>query len=216
MSTFRKMSVALATTAVALVMMPVGASAETDSNHDGEPDCLEVSITVEPSSQTVVGGNPVTIHARAVANDAPDPAGKLTIRLFGKNYVDNDNDNTITANAPKVTKKKTVTVTANFTPSDACDGPPDLNTDVSTTVTNSTAVVPANFVITRDNHVTPASYLKPVQGTATVTLLPLGGTDGTLPNTGGTNAWYLILGAALLAVGAGIVGVMSRRAKKFI
>lgn len=216
MSTLRKLFAVIATMAIALLMTPGNAFATSTAASD-YPDCLEVSISISATPNPVTGGKNVTIHATATANDAPDPDGTLVIHAFGDNYGDNDNDNTIVIKAPSVTKKTVFPVSADFTPSDLCS-PSESAPSATSSVTS------ANFVISADNdNVTPAAYLKPVTATTNVTVLPLGaGGDGNgdgngaLPNTGGTNLWYLVAGAALLAIGVAIVGTVNSRRKKFI
>ncbi|KQV75312.1 hypothetical protein ASC61_10035 [Aeromicrobium sp. Root344] len=87
-------------------------------------------------------------------------------------------------------------------------------------------VPPVSAKVVTSNQVSPAFYsantattlraaTQEASASATVTLLPKGGVDdngdGSLPNTGGSNAWILVLGAALVAAGGSITYVARRR-----
>ncbi|WP_082582317.1 LPXTG cell wall anchor domain-containing protein [Aeromicrobium sp. Root236] len=84
---------------------------------------------------------------------------------------------------------------------------------VSAKVVTSNQVSPA-FYSTSAAKTLPAA-IQNASASATITLLPLGGVDngddGALPNTGGSNAWILVLGAALVAAGGSITYVARRR-----
>jgi len=60
----------------------------------------------------------------------------------------------------------------------------------------------------------PATYDQPPTATANIKLLPCGsisGSNNSLPDTGGLSIWYIILGGALLVVGAGVLLASARR-----
>ncbi len=81
------------------------------------------------------------------------------------------------------------------------------------------AVAPAVARVTGSTSVTPALYsaspsdslqaaIQSASASATVTLLPTGGSgdgdDGSLPDTGGSNLYWLIIGGVLVLAGAGV------------
>lgn len=197
MFTLRKMFAVMATMAIALLMTPGNASAQTRSvapaeavatavpaSCAGYPDGIPLSITLSPAHPRLLGGQKVTITATVVSNSDQQPTGTLVIKVLGKTYTFHSNSATITVQTPVVTKKTTASVSASFTP----DG--------------STATC----------------FIDPPDAAGTVTMLVSGdGSDANLPNTGGTNLWYIVLGATLLGVGVAIIGtVNSRRAKRII
>ncbi len=88
------------------------------------------------------------------------------------------------------------------------------------------AVAPAVVRVTSTNTVTPAFYssspstalqtaLQTASASATITLLPTpgpdDGDDSSLPDTGGSSLYWLIIGGALVAVGAGVAYAARRR-----
>lgn len=195
MFTIKKLLAVIATMAIALLMVPGAASAQTRSSApteiasaNGYPDCLDVSITLSPSHPRLVGGGDVTITASVTSNVDPQPSGTLVIKVLGKTHTFHSNSATITVKTPTVLKKTSSGISASYT--------------LDSGGTSATC------------------YIDPPDAIGTLTLLPAGaGNDGNgaLPNTGGTNLWYLVAGAALLAFGVGIVGtVNSRRSKKLI
>lgn len=196
MFTLKKSFAVIAAMAMALLMVPGHASAQTRSSSPaqaasvplecaGYPDGIPLSLTLSPANPRLLGGHKVTITATVISNVDPQPTGTLVIKVLGKSYSFHSNSATITVQTPKVTKKMTANVSASYTP----DG--------------STATC----------------FIDPADAAGTMTLLVPSDNDstGALPNTGGTNLWYLVAGAALLAIGVGIVGTVSgRRSKKLI
>lgn len=156
------------------------------------PDCLDISVVVS-DPQTVVGGDDVTISASADSN-VGSPSGVLTIKVLGHTYTFNGNSGSKTISTPVVSAKEVHDVVASFTPDDTCDA------------AGAAAVSAAAFLTPEDAH-------------STLTLLPEGVDDegANLPNTGGTNLWYIVWGAAFLGLGVAIIGtVNSRRTKKIL
>lgn len=194
MFTLRRMSVAIAASAVAVLGVP--ATAAVAASNPGYV-CVSSDVVLSATPSSLVGGNKVTVEASSQAG-TEHPAGTLTVTFLGKTYTSHAAFSKV-VKTPVVTKKETRPVTTSFAPDKSCDGngrPSDP--DPSGTY-----------------------YFAPAPVHTTVTLLPTGasngGSNGALPNTGGTNLWYIIVGAALLGLGVAIVGtVSSRRTKKFI
>ncbi|MEO6471006.1 MAG: LPXTG cell wall anchor domain-containing protein [Aeromicrobium sp.] len=205
MFTFRKALVAATLVAASFAASP--ASAESYVPGD------EVNIDLDVA-HCHVGGSLVPIHAVATSGgQAVD--GTMTIDAFGQTFEEDDNDLSVKADSPVVTKKTHFDITATFIPDDLADSAPALGAAQVTPALyspGSAAALPTAF--------------KSATVTVTIIIVPKSsgcddgdddgdGTSG-LPNTGGTNAWYLIIGALMLAAGAATLeGVRRRKNNSF-
>lgn len=206
MSTFRKAVVAITALAASFATMSSASAVPT------YPDATDVQITLDVAS-CQIGGTFLEIHAKAMSG-ADSPAGTTTITAVGKTFTENDNDLRVKVKTPIVTQSTKFKVTAKFVPTD--------HADAAASPQSTTQVIPA-FYSTGTSKVLPTSF-RTATASETVTLVPRSvgcsageeASTGILPDTGGTNLWYLIVGALLLAAGAVLLTAARRRSKNSV
>lgn len=205
MFTFRKAFVALTALAASFAATTLPAAAAEYP----EPDEYQLVLDV---AHCKIGGTELRIHARATSG-GEDISGTMEITALGETYDDDDNDLTVNVTTPVVTKKTKFTVTATFEPDDNADAAAaSQSSNQVTQASYSSAALPTAF----DTKTTSETF----------TLVPrsVGCSDddgdsdngGLLPDTGGISPWFLILGALLLATGAGVLTAVRRRTKNFV
>lgn len=169
---------------------------------------LTASIDATSGGQGVPGT--ITVSARAGFEADSTPSGFDHLPLSRHT---NSGQIKLKFKTHVVTSIKVFPVTARFVPDDAASAAAGAQ---STTTVNA-------FYSTKTAAQTLPMAFRSASTTRNETLLPLGsGNDngtgtgngnGNLPNTGGINVWYLIIGALLLAAGSGILTVTRRRSK---
>ncbi|MGA8986786.1 LPXTG cell wall anchor domain-containing protein [Aeromicrobium sp.] len=194
---FKLRLVAAAAIAAAATFMTAGAA-------QAYPD---PSITITVSDATLVGGKVFDFKASAsvdclwTANyDGTAPGTSPTQTGTGKSISG--------SYKTKVVPKKldtTLTVECKYD---------DAVAPAVARVTSSTAVTSAFYSTSPSTSLQAA--LQTASASATVTLLPTGGADegnddGALPDTGGSNLSWLVIGGVLVVVGGGVAYAARRR-----
>lgn len=186
---FKLRLVAAAAIACAVTLLSSGAQAY--------PDC---GISLSLNDSTVVGGKNFSFTA-----DSGDVDCAWTVTYRGKSKTGTGTSISGSYSTPEVSKKTTSKIVA------ACEH--ELTASKSASASGST-VTPA-FYSAQSSAVLPAATTV-CSVSATVTLLPKGGVadegaDDSLPDTGGSNLWILVLGGALVVAGGGITYAARRR-----
>jgi LPXTG-motif cell wall-anchored protein len=186
---FKLRLVAAAAIACAVTLLSSGAQAY--------PDC---GITLKLNDATLVGGNSFSFKA-----DAGEVDCNWTVTYRGKTKTGSGTSISGSYSTPVVTKKTTNKITA------SCEH--ELVESSSAPAADSASSVTPAFYSAQSSAAVPAvTRVCPIS--ATVTLLPKGGVDdgnGSLPNTGGSNLWLLVLGGALVVGGGGVTYAARRR-----
>lgn len=161
------------------------------------PDCgIELSL----SKSTLVGGGSFTFKADAGSID-----GEWVVTYRGESKSGSGPVFTGSFDTPKVSKKTTTTITAKYTYDDG-----DLTPKASGVA--ESVVSPAFYSSGSASTLQAAERTCPVS--ATVTLLPTGSGSGdgdSLPDTGGSNLLWLIIGGGLVLFGGGVTYLARRR-----
>ena len=187
---FKLRLAAAAAIACAMTLLSSGAQAY--------PDC-GISLTLNDS--TLVGGKTFSFTA-----DAGDVECDWTVTYRGKTKTGSGTSISGSYSTPVVSKKTTTKITA------SCEHELEDSSAAASSASAST-VTPA-FYSAQSSAVLPAATaVCPVS--ANVTLLPKGGVadedDGALPDTGGSNLWFLVLGGALVVAGGSVTYAARRR-----
>lgn len=216
MSMFKKALVAFTAVAASFAL----ASPTLAANPPIEAPPTDVQLTISFDNARLIGGHTVIITVRArsggkgvagtmtvTANDGaqatPTPAG--FDRLPFTRHTNAAGNVVIRLKTHVVASIMSFPVTARFVPD---------NVAVSTVGARAGATVPAFYSIQKSAVVSAA--FRRATTVRTLTLLPLGSggtSSGLLPNTGGTQAWYLIVGGLLFVGGASVLTVTRRRSK---
>lgn len=213
MFTFRKALVALTALAASVGATTLPAAAAEYP----EPDEYQLVLDV---AHCKIGGTFLRFHAVATSGGEDIP-GTMTVTAVGKTFTENDNDLRDKVKTPVVTQSTDYEVEATFVPN---------NADATAASQSSTQVTQASY----SSAALPTAF-ETKTTSETVTLVPRsvgcsgdgdgdgdgdgnGDSDngGLLPDTGGISPWFLILGALLLAAGAGVLTAVRRRSKNFV
>lgn len=190
MFTLKKLFAVIATLAIALLMTPSNASAQ--------------NLSKAPTQVATADGYPDCLDVSVTLSPAHPRllgGGDVTVTATAASNVDPQPTGTLVI---KVLGKTYTSHSNSLT----------ITFETPTVSKKTTANISASYTLDDGGD---TCYIDPPDALGTLTLLHSGDDTGALPNTGGTNLWYLVAGAALLAIGVGIVGtVNSRRSKKLI